>query len=121
MFDKGKQCREVFENVEYVYRVCHALGRSWQYLQPERRQESITRLREKLVALTDVGIAHPEKKMVRLDDAGTLLKSLETLERYNRGEGTIHNLPEVLESPAAQMAINAIADCACPTDQKGRE
>lgn len=119
MFDKGSQCRKVFENVEYVYRVCHALGRSWQYLQPERRQESIDLLRKKLVSMADEVIYHTDKHNIQVKDTNAMFEALETLEQYNKGEGTIHNLPELLEGPASALAINAIANCACPTDKEG--
>lgn len=102
---EGK-CQDVFEQVAYIYNNAHVLGRVWQGIEPERRQQSIDNLRVKLVILND-------KKQVRAVDSNSVFNMLDTLEHYNKGEGTIHNLSSVIESSIVTLAIHAIADCEC--------
>jgi hypothetical protein len=102
---EGK-CNEVFEKVAYIYNVGHALSRSWDFLQPDRRQESLEKLRDKLVELN-------EKQKVRHLEANNLWNFLDTLGQHNKGEGTIHDLNAKMDSLTEELAIHAIADCEC--------
>ncbi|MHB8084346.1 MAG: hypothetical protein ACYDHZ_00775 [Dehalococcoidia bacterium] len=102
---EGK-CKGTFERVAYVYNVGHALTRAWDFLEPERRQESITNIRARLVLLND-------DKAVRPRESNDVFNFLDTLERYNKGEGSIHEITEKMDDLTAELAIHAIADCEC--------
>lgn len=98
------RCHVVFQEVAYIHNVGHVLARAWDALEPARRQESIDRLRERLVGLND-------RKAVRVRASNDVFNFLETLEQYNRGQGTIHDLQGKMDGLTEELAIHAICDC----------
>ncbi len=104
---EGK-CHEVFAEVAKLHTNAHVLAQVWNAwdIDADRRQKSIDNLRERAVALK-------EKAAVRPRDVNDFFNFLDTLERYNKGEGTIHDLVGKMDNLTEELAIHAIADCEC--------
>ena len=114
---EGK-CQELFEKVAKIHSIASVVVQTWDSRQigPERRQESIDRLRARGVELS-------ERHVVRSKDINTYFDLLDTMERYNKGEdvkvgmlvpgNVLLDFEETVEKITSDMAIHAIADCEC--------
>jgi len=100
------ECADVATKVIKIYAVSDALTHGWRYLEPERRAESIGRLVKRVADLS-------EAKQISPDTATAVLGRLQTLQKYNSGEGTMHDIPEKLLPAVVDMAVDAILDCGC--------
>ncbi len=109
--DRAK-CNDLATKVITIYNISAALTQGWNYLYPERRAESLFKLKERVNALIGGGIDAPHST-ANVKSAKIVLERLETLERYNSGEGTIPNVPEKLLPAVVDMAVESILDCGC--------
>jgi hypothetical protein len=117
---EGK-CHEIFEKVAKVHNTAHVLAQVWNSWdvksRPEVRQESIDKIRQRVVELND-------KKLVRARDSNDLFTYLDFLEDLNAGKEFVKtkrlshfsqedSLVETIDNLTTEMAIHAIADCEC--------
>jgi len=119
---EGK-CQEAATDVFYIYNVSNVLGKVWNGIDDERRQESIDRLRTKVADLNDKGALRREdanKMFGTLDRAEKLNKTVhQTGSIYSARKGVIPDpielsqLKNFLKDNALELAIHAIADCEC--------
>jgi len=122
------QCQETAHEVFYIYNNATVLGKVWNGIDAERRQESIDRLRGKVADLRD-------RSAVRREDTDRFLATLDRAEELNKTkqEGrTIYSarmgvipdpiilsqLRNFLKDNALEMAIHSIADCECVVPPK---
>ena len=101
-----QECRDVATEVLRIHAVGEALTKGWHFLYPDRRAETLARLRKRVDDLV-------EAKQLGSKEASAVMDRLETLDRYNGGEGTIHNVSKMLLPAMVDMAVDAIADCEC--------
>ena len=115
------RCHEVFEKVAKVHNTAHVLAQVWDSWdvrsRPEVRQESIDRIRQRVVELNDL-------KLVRSRDANDFFYYLDYLEAVNEGNDPVKtkrlsrfvqedDLVATADKLTTEMAIHAIADCEC--------
>ena len=112
-------CQKTAVDVFYIYNVSQVLGKVWNGIDAERRQESIDRLRTRAVELS-------EKGEVRREDVNKYFGTLDRAEDLNKKEGRkyeqvgyiseghiLSQLQNFLKDNALDLAIHAIADCEC--------
>jgi hypothetical protein len=104
--EEVNRCGDRFETVVKIYNVGHALAYGWDRIQPEHREEFLGKLRTHVVDMSEQGIG-------RKREANNLLDFIDTLDSYNKGEGTIHDLLGKMDGLTEELAIHAIADCEC--------
>uniref|UniRef100_A0A6M3LXG1 Uncharacterized protein n=1 Tax=viral metagenome TaxID=1070528 RepID=A0A6M3LXG1_9ZZZZ len=114
-------CQRRAVDLFYIYNNAHVLGKVWNGIDAERRQESIDRLRTKVADLND-------RKEVRREDANRMFGTLDRAEKLNKTRqptGSIYSacmgvipdpiilsqLRNFLTDNALELAIHGIADC----------
>jgi len=116
---EGK-CQETTVDLFYIYEVSTVLGKVWNGIDAERRQESIDRLKTKVLDLRLKG-------KVRTQDANIMFDTLDRAEELSSREMPKHSLlrkgslmgtdlsqmQNFLKDNALELAIHAIADCEC--------
>lgn len=117
---EGK-CHEIFQKVAKIHDTAHVLATVWNAWdvksRPEVRQESIGKIRNRIVELND-------SKEVRSRDANDLFTYLDYLEALNTEKDSAErrrlshfvqegNLVEAIDKLTTELAIHAIADCEC--------
>jgi hypothetical protein len=103
-------CRELTTELIRIVNLSKGLSRSWHDFDRFFRAEHLDNIREHARDLLDAKKL-PEKEH---DDFAALL---DTFQRYNEGEGTVHN-KEMLYEKALDLAAKAICGSCC-SDQKG--
>ena len=105
-------CQQTAVDVFYIYNVSHVLGKVWNSLGQDHRQETIGRLRDRVADLNDKG-------QVRHQDANKMFETLDKADEYNKEIGIfaeVHRLTAFrtfLDHNSMNLAIHAIADCEC--------
>ncbi len=116
-------CQNIATDLFYVYNIAWVLGKVWNGIDDERRQESIDRIRTRVTNLNDKG-------EVRREDANRMFGTLDRAEKLNdirQQTGSIYSarkgvipdpielsqLQNFLKDNALELAIHGIADCEC--------
>lgn len=106
------ECNDLATKIMKIHAVSEALTHGWYYLEPERRAESLAKLKKRVNDLIGGGIDKPLLK-ANVKTAQAVIERIETLEQYNKGEGTMHDIPEKLVPTVVEMAVESILDCGC--------
>jgi Zn-dependent M32 family carboxypeptidase len=98
-------CQIHAEDSIKIYNISKALTQGWDRIPKEMREETLMGLKDKVTSSW-------EKGRVRKEDFHRVHENLDTLLKYNKGEGTIHDV-KGFTKPVLDMAIHTISDCEC--------
>lgn len=96
-------CRALTTEAVRIVNLAKGLSRGWTNLEPVFRAEHLDNIRFHARDLLD-------EKKISEKDHDDFTAVVDTFQRYNEGEGTIHS-KEMLYEKALDLAINAIHDC----------
>ncbi|MDP2729115.1 MAG: hypothetical protein Q8O55_01375 [Dehalococcoidales bacterium] len=104
--ESQEECAALATKVIKIYAVSDALTHGWQYLEPERRAESLGRLKERVEDLFDA-------KQISSKTTADVMEQLKVLEGYNLEKGVVRDVAIVLLPAVVDMAVAAIGECVC--------
>ncbi len=108
------ECNDLTSECMKIHAVSEALIKGWDYLDPDRKAETLGRLKKRIDNLIGGSIDAPRKK-ANVEKAEIVLHKLEDLEKFNSTVNSIYNHPEheTLIPAVVDMAVESILDCGC--------
>ena len=102
-----KECLDLAEKVMKIHDVSDVLTKVWDGLPPERRAESLVKLKKRV---SDLNLGPHTTSLV---ESTHVMENLKILENFNEGKGKVKDVKELLMPRVLKLAVEAILDCNC--------